>query len=185
MRFVSLYGRYAIQLRPQISEVFASGDVRVTQEGLYASFEPGDLRDHEREAAIARFQFRGRFQERDEFTPVDPDYRLSVFDTDKTARDQNWTLEVKTEVESRLINSQYHGSDFIYVPDLELVPPWPRYDGYRGSVANLVKKLVDEGHDLQATLAYERDMQNRPEVIEAIEAALAVPEEQREEEVLA
>jgi hypothetical protein len=168
MRFVSQYGAYRIQLRPQIAEVFSSGDVRVTQEGLYASFERDILMPHEREIALGTFSFRGQYQERDEVRLVEPDYRLSVWDSDRVAEREGWTPELKAWAEERLLSNGMHGIDYIHVPALVLAPPWPTFDSYRGTPENLVKKLVEDGHDLEEVLAYELEHKNRERFTVAI-----------------
>jgi hypothetical protein len=48
----------------------------------------------------------------------------------------------------------------------------------------LVAKLIEDGHSLEAVLTYERAMQNRAEVVAALEEAIATPELQLEEEVV-
>ena len=168
MRFVAQYGAYRIQLRPQISEAFATGDVRVTQEGIYATFERDLIQPHEREAALAVFSFRGQYQERDEVRMVEPDYRMSVWDSDRAAALNGWTDELKQWAEGRLLSADANGIDYIHVPALVLDPPWPTFDSFRGTPESLVKKLVEDGHDLEQVLAYELEHRNREKFVTAI-----------------
>jgi hypothetical protein len=66
-------------------------------------------------------------------------------------------------------------------------PPWPRYDDYTGTPAALVRKLVDEGHSLDAVLTYEKATQKREEIVIALEEAISDPSieyEPAEEEVI-
>jgi hypothetical protein len=168
VRFVSQFGAYRIQLRPQIAEAFATGDIRVTQEGIYASFERDIVQPHEREMALGSFNFRGQYQERDEVNKVDPDYRISVWDSDRVAEREDWSPELKEWAEQRLLSNPMHGVDFIHVPALIIAPPWPTYDSYRGTPENLVKKLVEDGHDLEEVLAYELEHRNREKLTTAI-----------------
>src|SRR5262245_62260487 len=83
MRFISKYGRLLVQVRAEVTEAYANGIVRTIVEPLGAQFEPGLLRPHEREAALAYFQFSGLPQELDEATTIQPDYRIGVYDSER------------------------------------------------------------------------------------------------------
>jgi hypothetical protein len=94
MRFVSRYGRFGIQLRVAITEAYATGMTRTIQEGIYADFSPDILGPTDREIAMATWgQWNGFYQELDEVTPVAPDYRIGVLDTDQEAFAQGWDEE--------------------------------------------------------------------------------------------
>src|SRR5215831_18752314 len=186
MRFLSKYGRFGLQIRPQISEPYASGMVRVTQYQVAAIFEPQGLSNEERALAFQSFWFNGSLQEQDEVTTVQPDYRIGVFDTRQAQLANDWTDDVREEVERALLSHADRFGDIIAVPEVRLTPPWPRYDEYAGSPSQLARKLVDEGYDLQAVLDYERQNQDREKVVAAIEAAIEdgyIDEPEREEEL--
>jgi len=170
MRFVSKYQKFSIKIRPHIETVQATGLKQIIQQGLSCQFETGDVTDWEVKAAYATFKFNGMPTEEDEVTAIDPLYRLSSFDT-STIEDP----ETRKLYETVLLNSFSNGVDYIYVPRPELVAPWPAYDRYapKGDMpAQLVQKLLDDGHSLHETLVYEREHQNRPDVVFAIEQAL-------------
>lgn len=187
MRFVSKFGRFGVQIRPQIQEAYATGMARVIQEPVYALFHPDGLLPVERELAMATWCWNGFYQEQDEVTIVQPDYRIGVFDTDVAAAEHGWSQEVKAEVEAGLLDHAARYDDIIAVARQSADPPWPRYDDYGGTLNALVRKLVDEGHDLEQVIDYERAHQDRPKLVSALEALLESPEQLaalREEEVV-
>ena len=186
MRFIANYARYTVVIQRDIPEVYGSGLVKVVQEGIYAHFEPGGLTEAERELALRTLPLsRGSYQQIDEATPVQPDFRLSVHDT----RMHNWTDEVREMVEHELLRlcdiHQGGTGDIVAVPEIRLAPPWPNYDSFAGTPAALMRKLVEDGYVLADVLAYERENQNRDKVIEGLEELIANPTGEREmEEVL-
>jgi hypothetical protein len=186
MRFVSKYGRHTVQCRAEIMEAFATGQVRILQKGILCHFEPYKCTPEEREFALNSFSFQGWYQEADEATMVPLDYRIGLYDTNEGARDGNWDEATKTYVEEFLVALQYYG-DIAKCPEIVMTPPWPKYDTYRGQPAQLIRKLVDEGHDLNYVLAYESsDGPQRQSVIDALVDALSNDSMLgKEEEVLA
>lgn len=185
MRFISRYGRYGVQIKPQIQEAYATGMARVIQEPVYALFETGQLLTHERELALNTWTFNGFYQLEDEVSIMEPDYRIGLFDSRQAQLDKGWTDEIRLEVERELLRLCERSDDMIVVPETVIPPPWPRYDDYSGTPAALMRKLTDEGYELGEVLAYERANQNREKVVEALEQLIANPEPEREvEEVL-
>lgn len=176
-RFISRYGRYGMQVRPQVYEAYATGMMKEVQAQVAVQFEIGGLLPEERQYVTSRWRFNGSYQEQDEVTTIEPDYRIGVFDSAQAQRDNQWSDEVREEVERKLLAvAEQFPNDLVAITEVEQPPPWPRYDEYTGSPAALLRKLVDEGHDLERTLAYERKHQNRPKVTEAIEELLNDPE---------
>jgi hypothetical protein len=166
MRFISRYGRFGVQIQREIVEYYASGQQQVTQPGVYATFEPYQLEPHERALAIEVFgSFPGSYQELDEATPVPPDYRIGLFDTDAHGYDP----ATKAMVEEVLLERCVEGGILLVVPEAPgQAPPWPAYDSFKGTPSALVKKVVDDGYDPSDVLAYEEANQNRPDMVEAL-----------------
>jgi len=185
MRCIAKYRTYGVQIRPHITEAFATGAVVTKQEQVIAMFEPYKLTHDERELALASFGFNGFMQEMDEATVVPPDYRLSVFDSRQAQMDHGWSDEFRQEVERELLRVNDQTADFIIAPEIHFNPPWPRYNDYDGPPSALVRKLVDEGYDLAEVLAYEvsDDGLGREKVIAALSDAIS--EGVEEEEVIA
>lgn len=175
-----MHGGYMFHVRPLIQEAYATGLTKTLQEQILLNFQVQGVRPHERALALKSFAFRGLYQEQDEVTTVAPDYRISVFDT----TEHGWPDEIRQQVEEKLLTEAAGSPVLLLAPESSVPPPWPRYDSFRGPAGKLVEKLVNDGHDLDDALTYERATQKRPQVIEAIEAALASPRVELEEEVV-
>lgn len=177
MRFISKYGRFGIQFRPEVAEAYATGMSKVIQAGLYAFFTPDQLTYDERELALSTWgQWNGGYQQLDEATMVPPDYRIGLFDSHQAQATYGWTDAERVYVEEQLVAYANRYEDVIAVPVTFIEPPWPKYDEFKGTAAALVRKLVEEGHDLENVLVYEAAVQNRPKVIEALNEYLSDPE---------
>jgi len=188
MRFISRTGRPDISVQREIVENYATGASRTIQRALIARFREGLLTPDERELAISHWQFNGLYQEQDEVTMVQPDYRIGLFDSEEAQLTSGWTDEERELVEATLIHHSQNWDEIMVVPRVFIPPPWPRYEEFTGSPKELVHKLVEDGHDLDATLTYEKASQNRPAVLAAItmaiEEGLPFVDEFAEEEVL-
>lgn len=172
MRAISKSAKFQLQVRPLRTEAYASGAMRTVEESIYLDFQQGDLRDDEVEFAISQFAFEGGFQNLDEVTMLNPLYRLSSFDTDEAAEARGWTADEKLDVEEKLRRHAELYSDIIIVPEKQYSPPWPRYDEFSGTPERLLQRLVEDGHDLEEVLEYERHHQNRQPVLDVLEQAL-------------
>lgn len=172
MRFISKYGRYGVQIRPIIAYALPTGGLNTVQDPVYAFFHPMKLTPLEREMALQHWTFNGFYQEEDEVTIVAPDYRIGLFDSDEAALEQGWDPDIKKQVEDTLSDLADRFNDIIVVRS-NVPPPWPRYDEFRGTPQALVRRLVEDGHDLDAVLTYERDHQRRPKILEEIEKAIS------------
>lgn len=180
MRFAAKYGKYKRGVVSEMSEHYATGATAVIQKGVYAEFTPHGLRPHEREYVLARWSFNGLYQEMDEATTVEPDYRIGVYDSEVDQAVKHWTDDERDLIEQTLLVDD----DVLLLPRSSVQPPWPKYDDYRGSVGTLLKKLVEEGHDLETVLTYERESQNRPALVEALEAEINGDSEPANEEIV-
>lgn len=173
MRFVSKYANYMLHARRQIVESYATGESRVIQKQLLAAFEVGLVNGEERALARSHFSFNGFAQEQDLVTVVEPDARISAFDSRLAQAQNGWTDEERELVEKELIeNARRLPDDLFVMEEILLSPPWPNYDRFAGDVSQLLMKIEDDGYDLDATLAYERENQNRSDVIYMLEKAI-------------
>jgi hypothetical protein len=181
MRFISQIKRWGTQIRPIREMVLATGQSQVLQEPIYVTFREGDVTSHEVELARKSFALRGFKTEMDEVTEVSPITRLSPFDTDLEAEINNWDAETKALVEEQLMKiANDQASDIIFVAPTPVEAPWPRYDDFDGLPEELLAKLQEDGHDLSTVLRYEKQQQNRPSVIEMLEAAIETSDADRE-----
>ena len=192
MRFVSKYAKYMVQVRPQIVEAYATGQSKVIQPQLIAAFDVAFVGSDERALARAHFSFNGFAQEQDLVTIVEPDARISAFDSRKAQAENGWTDEERQMVEAVLIdNARKLPEDLIVIEEVRAQAPWPTYDSFKGSPTALCKKIEEDGYDFLSVLNYERENQNRPEVISKLELAcdleddgLRIQEQMPEEELV-
>jgi hypothetical protein len=174
MRVLARYGRYSQQVRPQMSEAYANGVVKVTQTPLIAEFREGLMTPEERALCKQSWSFNGFYQEQDEVTPVEPDYRLGLFDSLKAQAESGWTDDERRLVEEALMRTaEREPNSIIVVHEAKLLPPWPTYDGFIGSVNDLCSKIIEDGFTLESVLAYEEENQDRPEIVAALKQLIA------------
>ena len=186
MRFVSQYPGYKFQARPQRTRALGDGGVEVTQEPIYCEFMAVNagamIYENEVAQALQHFAFRGNTQDRGEAIPSDPVQRLSVFDTNEQL--QHLSEADKDFVEKRLQQAcSEFPEEILQVTTKPIEAPFPAYDTWDGpSMEMLVVKLIEDGHDLENVLYYERVFGPRREkVIAALEAEV----EKRKDEVVA
>lgn len=193
LRFVSPYGRYCCKIRKQKIELLADGSYRELLHGLYAQFQENEYNEREREAAYQRFgsqiHMGARFEDQYLTVPASQEWRIGTFDTAWIDDPDDRKL-----VEEGLLSHRKNGIDFIQVERVRIQPPWPAYDkvkaGGRGRTNETValeiaEKVQEDGHDVGMVIAYERENQNRPEVIAALEALTVEDAEPEEIEVAA
>jgi hypothetical protein len=187
VRFLSKHGRFCTSVQREINESYATGAVQTVQPQIVAQFHEGGMRPEERELALRTWTFEGSYQELGEVATVPPDYRIGVFDSEQAQLENGWSDEIRERVEQHLVRHAQRFEDVLVMPATMIPPPWPRYDDYTGTPAALVRKLVDEGHSLDAVLTYEKATQKREEIILALEDAISDPDadyEPAEEEVI-
>lgn len=199
MRFISKYAFYTIAFQTEFIQYLQDGQGRTVsntlQPMLDCKFSPAlSLNPWELKAAEG-FRFRGTLVEADEMTPVTPVHNVSVFDTENFAQQNNLDVETRERLEKFLIDRPEHGIDYMVVYEPKLMAPWPAYDEIRGGGAKttaekVVEQVValgfaNDAETLETVIAYERQNLARPEVIEALEPYLIVPEEKVEELVKA
>lgn len=185
MIFIAKFGKFELQCRPQVAEQYATGMGRVTQEALYATFTPNQHSPAEREEALKRFYLTGGMpQNVDEATHVEPDYRIGRFDSREAQLQNGWTDGERELVEHELLrHCDIYPEALFQMPEVEVEKPWPTYDEFKGSPAQLAKKVADDGYDVHEVIAYEMAHANRDAVIAAL-GQLAVEHEELTEDDL-
>jgi hypothetical protein len=171
MRFISHIRDFSCGIVEQRSHATQYGDTIIDREGYTAQFMPEDVTEADIEVAEEVFagMLHGRKLELDEVTPVPLMTRLSVFDTGERALAEDWSPEFRELVESTLLKRSDMHPDFRLVTREPIEAPWPRYLDFKGSLDELLQKVVEDGHDPNRVLAYERQTGQRPQVIEALE----------------
>lgn len=184
MRFISQYPLYKFQVRPQRQRGQGDGTVEVLVEPIYAEFKPvhsgGMIYENEVAQAIKHFDFRGNTQGEDEATPTDPMQRLSVFDTQEAAQEFGWDKDTLELVEARLTDAaSVSTQELLLVSDTPIAAPFPRYDEWDGPDTDmLIARLIEDGHDLELVLHYERTFgQRRAKIIDALETTIELQKE--------
>jgi hypothetical protein len=184
MRFVSHSPAMLVGVLPKKSHFNNYGDEITDQEGYIAQFSPNDLTEVDVRFAEKAFlnefgQIHGQTVMGDEVTPTPFIERLSVFDTEETAVREQWdartvtdvygkTTPFKEYVEKTLTERAVNHPDFRLVVELPAQPPWPNYMEYRGSLEQLVERLVEDGYDLLEVIRFEEQTGHRQAVIDAL-----------------
>lgn len=176
MRFVAQNSALRVGIRPEKTTVTRDGEHIVRQEGITAEFRAWSFSQRDLEVALGSFQFRGLYQNEDQATLVDPAYRLSTYDTDEEAERWGWDEETKAFVERRLLEAGSFGEVFTIVPELEIAPPWPKYNDFDGDADALVLFVHNLGLAFEEVLAYEESKwgPQRADFIEALQTAIQV-----------
>ena len=126
---------------------------------MAAIFEQGGATQDEVNLALERFQFKGLYE------GENPARRISIYDTDEQARQHAWSDELKAEIEALLDRDQ--GPNYFRVESPKATLPWPSYDETPAAKVMEVARTI--GVDPSTVLAYERENQNRPSVLKALE----------------
>ena len=113
---------------------------------------------------------------------------LSYFDSEAAQHQWNWTDDERRAIEQHLLTCQ----GVVLVERPRVAAPWPAYDklvvqGRRTIdliVEKIREKVVEDGYDPGAIIAYERENLNRAAVIHAMEALREQPDAPAEVEEL-
>jgi hypothetical protein len=186
VRFLSKYANYQICFQRDILEHYATGESRVLKPLINIEFATG-IPPTSREAQIGRDTFinYGTQVELDRVTAVDPLSRFAVWDSE-LYQSQHPDLvpdtNTRRKIEQWLIARPEHGIDYLAIETQRTPPPWPNYDEFRGvrgspTGPRIAERVLEDGYDVEAVLAYERENLNRQEVIDALEALNAAEPE--------
>lgn len=175
MRFVSQSRGFSLQIVEPRVHFSQYGDRQVDREGYVAFFTQDGVIDHDVEFAEREFGgFPGRTTEVDEVTATPLLTRLSIYDTDEAAIEENWDPEFKELVEQKMLARSQNHPDFRRVTTLPIEAPWPAYMAYAGTLESLIEKIIEDGYDPARVLAFERQLDKpRPMVIAALETLIA------------
>jgi hypothetical protein len=186
IRAVSIYRNYGgPNAQDEKKMVLASGQEQILQKGLMAEpWRHGDVTEWERLEAMRHFDGRFRGLTHDE----NPVQRLSTFDSLWAQQVNGWTDDERVTVEEAVKNGPGNGIDYIVVDRPAAPKPWPAYDKLtaqgRRTIGMVAEKIAETTRELeldpQHVILYERENENRPEVIAALEAltAPAKPDEE-------
>jgi hypothetical protein len=170
MRFISLspgMKRTVIHAEQTLVNTPRGPEQIQSREPYIAKFRQGGATAAETALALSRFQIKG-LGERE-----NPARRLSIYDTDEAARAENWTPELKAEIEQSLLSGVGQFYFQLEVPRVDL--PWPAYA--TADPEDVVRTAGLVGVSLEHVLAYETENANRPAVVAEIKDALAANDE--------
>lgn len=170
-RFVAAHRNYSHGVRNHVAaHLGPDGKMVPEQTELSADFTPDLRTDEDTAFALATLTFRG-LPIFEDGRPVEPHYRISVFDSEIAKLQNGWTDE-----DEALVVETLRTQGPINVMYAELVPakadkPWNGYDEIEDA-ERVVELATAIQADLQQVAQYERENRARPEVIAAIEAAI-------------
>ena len=176
-RFVSPHRNYKHGVRKETpTHLGPDGRMVPGVRALQAEFSPDLRQDADITLAKSTFTFRG-MPIHENGQPVNPTYRISVFDSEVTALKEGWTEEEEALVVEELRNNGPIGQMYVEVVPVPAEKPWNGYDELDD--ADRILDLATAIHaDLELVLQYERENANRGDVIAALQGALAEADEQ-------
>ena len=172
LRFVAFAARYDHGIgEPTIALV--NGLEMETSKKRIAKFQQGVLLQHEIEAGLKAFTFKGLAD------GVEPQTRLSVFDTRDYQKANRLTDEEREGIEKILLGSPAFGSEFIAVDEITAPKPFPSYD--EKEPEEILEVVEAAGIDADVAYRYEAENLGRVELLEAFTklgaADVGVPQE--------
>jgi hypothetical protein len=146
---------------------------------LYAQFVRGAAPVHAQQVALTTFSFRKIHQ------GIAPERWFGYYNSKDAQRQHSWTEDEHDQIVGRLVELGY-----VQVEPIKLDAPWPAYDklvvhGQRKIehvAAKIAEKVLEDGYDVAAVVAYEQQNLNRPEVLAALSA---LSEEEEPEPLIA
>jgi hypothetical protein len=201
VRAISHIRRYGIVIFSEINRN-VNGVIEEVRPLHVAEFMPGDITSEELTWAERFFKPHGRTYEADEVTPSALLGRMSSYDTEAPAnleryaqiddiaagepipghRGETWEQGTTKRLTEERLRQRVNGlaGDFAIVEQAPLSPPWPTYDEFKGYPRDIIEKLIEDGHHLPEALAYERQNQNRADLVEDLEATIEARRESGE-----
>lgn len=155
-RYISRSPKYSVGIgEPEMAQV--NGLIFEQRPKKIGKFQQGLALEHEIEAALKAFTFRGLPD------GVPPETMISVFDTSDYQKANKLSDEERENVEEWLESLPSFGADYIKVEELRAPKPWPSYD--EDSVEDIVA-AVDRFHfDVEDVRRYEQENENRSELL--------------------
>lgn len=103
---------------------------------------------------------------------------VSFYDSFEAQEENGWTDEEREAIEAVLAKN----GNVRQVEPPKVPAPWPTYDDFNGTAADLATRVAELGLDPHAVIAYEQQGQNRTKVLTELAKLLnSVPADQVEE----
>jgi hypothetical protein len=163
--------------REEKKMTLATGQEQILQKLVMAGpFNWGMISDYEFQKALEHWPSLKGLAEGESIRA-----RFSVFDSTLAQSINGWTDEETELAIKALQEGPGAGTDYIILEEVKAPAPWPAYDKLRvqgkRTVEMVAEKIAATVTDLEidpdAVLVYERENQNRPEVVAAVEALKA------------
>jgi len=162
-RFVSQYLKFSHGVRDESpSAMGLDGKMTALVPRLEAEFTHNGITDKDVFIAKATFNFVG-IPEDEAGNPIDPSYRVSVFDSEAAALANGWTEEEEQLVCDALRRHMEYGSALVEILPEPTEAPWPNYD--QTDPEKITEIAVGIGADLELALQYEKENAAREGVI--------------------
>jgi hypothetical protein len=175
-RFVSPHRNYSHGIRNHVdAHLGPDGKMVPEQSELSADFSPDLRTDEDTAYALSNLKFRG-LPIFEDGTPVQPHYRISVFDSEVAKLQNGWTDEDEALVVEALRTRGPIGTMYVEFVPAPAEKPWNGYDEL-DDPARIVELANGIDADLVKVIQYEKENKNRPAVLDALETAQSEADE--------
>jgi hypothetical protein len=151
------------------------GKMVPAQRHLSADFSPDLRNDEDTALAKSTFTFRG-LAIYENGQPVNPSYRISVFDSEVARLQNGWTEAEEALVVEELRERGPIGQMYVEVVPVPAERPWNGYDELTDA-SRIVELAIAIDADLEKVLQYERENRNRADVLQALQSAADAADE--------
>ena len=159
MRFVSRSPKYSVGvIEGEMAQV--NGLLFENRPKKIAKFTQGVALDHEVEAALKHFTFRGLPD------GVPPETYVSVLDTADLQKQWKLSDEDRVTIEKFLETLPGFGQDYIKVEEIRAPKPWPSYD--EDSIEDILSAIERFKFDVEDVRRYEQENENREELLDSL-----------------
>lgn len=159
LRYVSRSPKYSVGVG-EPTMVNVHGIITEHTPKKIAKFTQGLALDHELEAALKHFTFRGLPD------GVPPETMISVLDTRDYQAEHKLTDEERESMEEWIESRPAFGQDYIKVDEIRAPKPWPSYDD--DSEEKIVEAIENFGFDPDEVRRYEQENLNRADLLEKL-----------------
>lgn len=171
-RFVSSHRNFSMGVRAHVpAHLGPDGKMVPEQTELSADFTPDLRNDDDTALALASLNFRG-LPIYEDGRPVQPHFRISVFDSEYARLQNGWTEDDEALVIDALRSGGQLGSMYVEFVPAPADKPWNGYDELTDA-KRIVELALAIDADLVKVEQYERENRNRVDVLKAVQDAIS------------
>ncbi len=163
-RFISRYGNYSVGVQSLVKESFGTGESKILKPRIDAQFHRSLVTDDDLAVAVQSFRFPGLPFDEETNSHVSPRFRISVWDSEWAQLNEGWSDEQIEMIIAKLRATS--GVNHFELEQKRLGEPFPNYDTL--SIDDILKVVDVANIDPGPVVAYERENQNRGELIDAL-----------------